>query len=363
MGIKKYSLQATNLIDTDTLKSMYKFMLKLRKCQEAIIKEYHPADEIRCPVHFCMGQEAAPAALSVLLSENDYLFSHHRSHGYFLAKTFSLRSLFAEIYGRRTGANGGMAGSQEISMRSANFYSGAIISGMPAIAVGTALSFKINSLPYVAVAGFGDGATDQGIFWEVVNFAALKKLPLILICENNGYSTYSPQLKRQTSDNLSERVQAFGMRSKPLFGNDVTAMYSSLKEAITNARDGNGPSFIEAYTYRMNPHVGPESDDYLNYRPEEEIAFWKENCPIKLLEEIIMKNNILSEYEKNNLLSDIENEIADAFQFAKASLFLENPNWLALNYALSNPVAEKLLVETESNNFNQNQNDTVPGPY
>jgi len=363
MNLKSYTMHPIDLININILKSMYKFMLRLRKCQEALIKEYHPANEMRCPVHFCIGQEAAPAALSVLLTQNDYLFSHHRSHGYFLAKTSSLRPLFAELYGRATGANGGLAGSQEISMHSSNFYSGAILTGMPAIAVGTALSFQIKNVPYVSVAGFGDGASDQGIFWETVNFAALKKLPVILLCENNGYSTYSPQLKRQCSDNLSERVMAFGIRSQAIFGNDVVAMYYAIQEAIRNARDGKGPSFIEAYTYRMNPHVGPEDDDYLNYRPKEDLEFWRENCPIKLLEEMMLRNGILSEHEKNNLVSDIEYEIEEAFKFAKSSPFPENPNWASLNYALNSPVADRLLTETKTEIFDQNQADTIPKPY
>jgi len=363
MNTAYHTMHPIDDVNIDVLKSIYRFMLRLRKCQQALIKEYHPANEMRCPIHFCIGQEAVPAALSMLLMKNDFLFSHHRSHGYFLAKAFSLRLLFAELYGKATGANGGLAGSQELSVHSSNFYSGAILSGMPAIAVGTALSLQMKNMPNISVAAFGDGAPDEGIFWEAINLVALKKLPIVFICENNGYSTYSPQLKRQCSDNLSERVMAFGIPSQSLFGNDVVAVYHVIHEAIKNARDGKGPSFIEAYTYRMNPHVGPEDDDYLNYRPKEELEFWRRNCPIKLIEEQLFRFGNMNESEKATMLSDIDQEIDDAFCFAKASPFPDNLNWDTLNYANTSPMADRLLIETDLKHFNQDQDYAIPRPY
>src|SRR5713226_941565 len=129
-------------VETDeagTAKALYRFMLRLRLCEEALAREYHPADEMRCPVHFCVGQEAVPAALSLLLGKDDYLFSHHRSHGYYLAKGAPMEALFAELYGKSTGANGGVAGSQDISYPARNFYSGAILAGATAISIGAAL--------------------------------------------------------------------------------------------------------------------------------------------------------------------------------------------------------------------------------
>lgn len=351
--------------DTDVgiFKKIYKFMLRLRKCQEAIIKEYHPADEIRCPVHFCIGQEAVPAVLSVLIKEDDYLFTHHRSHGYFLAKGATMKHLFAEIYGRETGSNGGIAGSQEISEFPLKFYSGAMLAGMPAICAGAALSIQLKNEKNAAIVSFGDGAADEGILWETINYAALMNLPIVFICENNKYSTYSPQLKRQRFDNISERVNTFGVRSYPLFGNDVTALYSVINESLNKARNGKGPSFIEAYTYRLNPHVGPEDDDYLNYRSKDELDFWRKNCPIKLLEESMMAKGVLTESDKEKMISDINGEISDAFSFAKASPFPTVKNLVALNYSPESPIADKLLIESDMIKFNQDQPHCIPGPY
>src|ERR1700704_5806519 len=145
--------------EAETAKSLHRFMLRLRMCEEALAREYHPADEMRCPVHFCVGQEAVPAALSLLLREEDYLYCHHRSHGYFLAKKSPMDALFAELYGKSTGANAGLAGSQDISYAQNRFFSGAILAGATAIAAGTALALQMARKGGIAVAGFGESAT------------------------------------------------------------------------------------------------------------------------------------------------------------------------------------------------------------
>src|SRR5713101_4215317 len=149
--------------EAETARALLRFMLRLRMCEEALAREYHPADEMRCPVHFCVGQEAAPAALSLLLRDDDYLYCHHRSHGYYLAKHAPMPALFAELYGKSTGANGGLAGSQDISFASRRFFSGAILAGATAISLGSAFAFQLRGTDQVAVAGFGESATDEGI--------------------------------------------------------------------------------------------------------------------------------------------------------------------------------------------------------
>jgi pyruvate dehydrogenase E1 component alpha subunit len=350
-------------IDPEVVKKLHRFMLRLRRCEEALIREYHPRDEMRCPIHFCVGQEAAPAALSLLLAPDDYLFSHHRSHGYFLAKGAPMHSLFAELYGRETGADGGLAGSQDISLPAARFYSGAILAGAIAIAAGTGLGLQLKDKPGVAVAGFGEGATDEGVFWEAVNYAALCRLPVVFICENNRYATYSSQLKRQPADDIAGRVAAFGIESRALFGNDAIAVHAAVAEAVRRARAGGGPSFIEAYTYRWCGHVGPEDDDYLNYRPEAERKFWRDHCPIALLEERMAARGLIDPIVKAALVDEIDAEIAAAFDFAKSSSFPRVRSWAELNYGAGSPVADRLLRESGENAFDQNQADAIPGPY
>jgi len=201
------------------------------------------------------------------------------------------------------------------------------------------------------VAGFGESATDEGIFWEAVSYAAFRKLPVIFVCENNNYSVFSPQLKRQADDNISERVATFGIKSTPLFGNDVVLVHNALDAAIANARAGGGPAFIEAYTYRWSGHYGPASDDLVGYRSEEEIKVWKENCPIALLEEALIAQSMLTNAQKSALLKDIDAEIAEAFHFAKSSPFPKAGNWDTMNVASSSPVADAMLADIDVESF------------
>lgn len=341
--------------EAETAKALYRFMLRLRLCEEALAKEYHPADQMRCPVHFCVGQEAVPAALSLIMKDDDYLFCHHRSHGYYLAKSSPMDALFAELYGKQTGANGGLAGSQDISFPSRNFYSGAILAGATAISVGAALGFQLKKTEQVAVAGFGESATDEGIFWEAVNYAAVAKLPVVFICENNNYSVFSPQMKRQAIDNLSVRVAAFGMRSTALFGNDVMQVHRTVRDEIARARAGGGPAFVEAYTYRWSGHYGPESDDLVGYRDPGDVQAWKKNCPILLLEDAMRKSGLLDSGYREVIEHESQLEIDRSFRFAKSSSFPSAPDWKELNFSPHSPLADKLLVDFDSADFDANQ--------
>jgi pyruvate dehydrogenase E1 component alpha subunit len=342
---------------------LYRGMLRLRRCEEALIREYHPADEIRCPVHFCMGQEAASASLSLLLRPQDYLFSHHRSHGYYLAKGAPMKALFAELYGKATGASGGKAGSQDVSHPESRFYSGAILCGAVAIAVGAAFAEQARGREAVVVAGFGEAATDEGVFWEAINYAALKRLPIVFVCENNRYSTYSPQTHRHAADNLHDRVAAFGVPSHALFGNDILEVYRTLEAAVAAARQGRGPTFVEAYTYRWNGHVGPENDDHVGYRPAEEVRFWKDHCPIRLLEGALRGAGALGAEEQAAWVREVDAEIEAAFAFAKASPFPTGRAWREWNYGTGTPLADRLLPDGEAGQFDQYQREAVPGPY
>ena len=338
-----------------TALELHRFMLRLRLCEEALAQEYHPADEMRCPVHFCVGQETVPAALSLLLRDDDYLYCHHRSHGYFLAKKAPMNALFAELYGKSTGANAGLAGSQDISYADRRFFSGAILAGATAIAAGTALALQMAGTGLVAVAGFGESATDEGIFWETVNYAALAKLPLLLVCENNNYSVFSPQLKRAALDNISARVATFGMPTSAIFGNDAMLVHRTLREAIARARRGEGPTFIEAYTYRWSGHYGPASDDLVGYRAPEDLEAWKRNCPLALLEEKMRAQDLLPEADRKTLDTRYREEIAAAFQHAKSSAFPGAQDWRPLNWATATPQADRLLKEVDLAEFDARQ--------
>jgi len=349
--------------DPETVKDLYAFMLRLRRCEEAIVAEYHPADEMRCPVHLSIGQEAVPAALSLLLEDDDYFFCSHRTHGYYFGKRAPLKPFIAELYGRATGANGGLSGSQDISFPPLNFHGGAILAGSIGIAVGVAQAIKLLGKPQVAAVGFGDGAVDEGIVWEAFNLAVLRKLPVVFVCENNNYSVFSPQNKRQPKSNISHRAASFGLKTYSLFGNDVIDVHTALSEAIRRARKGDGPSLVEAFTYRVCGHVGPEGDDHLDYRPREELEFWKSNCPIVLVEEQMLQNGLLTASEKQELIDRIDKEIEEAFSFAKKSPFPGAVDWGPLNYSNASPMADKLLQDLESRDFDPNQAEAKLAPY
>jgi len=348
-------------LDRLLLLELYRHMMRLRRVEEALIREYRVGEGIRCPVHFAIGQEAVPAALSPLLKLEDYLFCHHRSHGYFLSKRAPLNQLIAELFGRATGANGGLAGSQEISCPSVNFHSGAVLTGAASIAVGSALAFQLKGSSQVAVAGFGEAASEEGIFWEAINYAGVKKLPLVYLCENNIYSMYSHQLSRQASDNLHERVKTFGVQTHALYGNDVVAAYLAIKEAVERARRGEGAFFLEFYTYRWSAHVGPESDDHVGYRDSKELDFWKERCPIQLMKRNLENAKLLDVETERKMISEIDQEISEAIQFARSSAY--PTEFLSKNSAPSNPLAEKLLPLSEFEKFDAYQADAVLGPY
>lgn len=349
--------------DPDTLRALLRQMLRLRRTEEALLNEYHPADEMRCPIHFCIGQEAVPAALSLLVEADDYLFSHHRSHGYYFAKGAPMRELFAEIYGRETGANQGRAGSQDISHQGSRFYSGAILAGAIGIAVGAAQAFQYKRSRQISIAGFGEGATDEGAFWEAMNHAGARKLPILFICENNRYATYSDQLKRQSADNICERVNTFGVRAQRIFGNDVVLSHRTLKAEIEAIRGGRGPALIEAYTFRWNSHVGPEDDSVNRYRTIEEMNFWRANCPIRLLQEPLVKAGIIDSSWQQAIENEIESETRENFRFAKSSPFPANPEWNALNVNATTPLADRLLGSSMQGDFDQYQPETKLEPY
>jgi pyruvate dehydrogenase E1 component alpha subunit len=357
--------QAVDLtgISQDLALKLYYQMLRLRRTEEALHAEYHPAEEMRCPIHFCIGQEAIPAALSVLVEPDDFMFSHHRSHGYYFAKGAPMRELFAEIYGRETGANGGKAGSQDISHSESHFYSGAILAGAVSIAVGAAFGFQHAKSRQISISGFGEGATDEGAFWEATNYSGKKKLPILFVIENNRYATFSDQLKRQATDNIVERVKPFGVRATQIFGNDAVLAWRTLRAEVERLRAGDGPALVEAYTYRWNSHVGPEDDGANAYRTTEEMQFWKNNSPLPLLEEKLRVKGWLDDAQAAQFETDVAAEIAANFQFAKESPFPSETDWHRMTYEDASPLADKLLGAAAGGEFDHYQTEAKLGPY
>lgn len=364
-GVGQYGHVTLDGIPVEVARSLLRQMLRLRLIEEALHGEYHPADEMRCPIHFCVGQEAIPAALSLCIEKRDYLFSHHRSHGYYFAKGSPLKELFAELYGRATGANGGRAGSQDISHTGTNFFSGAILAGAVAIGTGAAFGISLRGTNQISVCGLGEGATDEGTFWEAMNFAGNLKLPALFLIENNRYATASDQLKRQASDNICERVRPFGVRSTQIFGNDVSLAYRIIKEEVARLRSGGGPALVEAYTFRWSSHVGPEDDGANFYRTKSEMDFWKRNCPIALMENSMKSCGYIASGEKEEWEREISAEIVDLFRYAKSSSFPNTESWYRANVNVNEitKFSSELRTESETNSYDMYQADAKLAPY
>lgn len=309
-------------MDTAILKELFFTMLKVRMVEERIA-ELYPEQEMRCPVHLCIGQEATAAGVCINLSREDCLLSAHRAHGHYLAKGGNLKAMMAELYGKVTGCSHGTGGSMHLVDLSAGFLgSTPIVGGTIPVAVGVAFGLMLRGEKRVTTVFFGEGATEEGVFHESINFAVLKKLPIVFVCENNFYSVYSPLSVRQPeSREVVCLAQGHGAESYQADGNDVVEVYKLAGRAIRKAREGGGPTFLEFKTYRWLQHCGPRYDNDIGYRTESEFQEWKERCPIRLFKDRLLRENVLCDKDVDAMVSKFNAEIEEAVAFAKNSPF------------------------------------------
>ncbi len=321
-------------LSKETYKSIYKTMLRIRMVEEKIA-ELYPEQEMRCPVHLCIGQEAVAAGVCANLSRNDYVLSGHRSHGHYLAKGGDLKAMMAELYGKATGCCQGKGGSMHLVDLSAGFLGATPIVGSTIpIAVGVAFGSVMRGQQRVTVIFFGDAVVEEGVFHESINFAALKRLPVIFVCENNLYSVYSPLSVRQPEGReIFNLAKGHGVESYQGDGNDVIEVYTLAGQAISKARQGGGPTFLEFKTYRWREHCGPNYDNDLGYRTESEFREWQQHCPIKNFKEHLLRDGILCSQDIEVIVSELEAEIEDAIVFAKESPFPEESSLMEHIYA------------------------------
>ena len=263
---------------------------------EERIADKYSEQEMRCPVHLCIGQEAVAAGACEALTTDDYVLSGHRSHGHYLAKGGDLKGMIAEIYGKANGCSGGKGGSMHLVDQSVGFLgSTPIVGSTIPIAVGTSFGSVMQKVPKVTVVFFGEAATEEGVFHESINFAAVKKLPIVFVCENNQYSVYSPMSVRQPRGReVFSLARGHGVESHQGDGNNAVAVYELVTKAVEKARNGDGPSFLEFKPYRWRDHVGPLFDDAKGYRSSDDQA-----------------------------VSEISKEIDEAFDHAHSSPFPE----------------------------------------
>ncbi|MFD8492841.1 thiamine pyrophosphate-dependent dehydrogenase E1 component subunit alpha [Amycolatopsis sp. NPDC059657] len=306
-------------------------MVRIRCVEETLAERYRDEQEMRTPTHFSIGQEATSVGVCAATRDTDVVYSGHRSHAPYLAMGGDLRAMTAEIHGRATGCAAGRGGSVHLVDHAAGFGgSAAILGEMIPVAVGAAWSFAMAGEPRVAVTFFGDGATEEGVFAESVNFAALHRLPVLFVCENNGYSIESPLRSRQPEGTtITDRVRSYGVTASRVDGNDVFAVHCAADEALTRCREGDGPYFLELDTYRWREHVGPNWEPDDGYRGKAEVDSWLGRCPIRQAADALRDTDPTIDRLVEDWYGEFRAEAAEAVEYAKASPFPDVADLLA----------------------------------
>ncbi|NCO27834.1 MAG: pyruvate dehydrogenase (acetyl-transferring) E1 component subunit alpha [Candidatus Infernicultor aquiphilus] len=300
----------------DFLLNLYKTMVKIRNF-ELMAEKLFLEGELLGFIHLYIGEEAIATGVMANLRKDDFITSTHRGHGHMIAKGADVNRMMAELYGRTTGYCKGKGGSMHIADFSIGVLgaNGVVGGGLP-IAVGAGLGIKMKKADQVVVAFFGDGASNTGAFHESLNFASIYRLPLIFIVENNHYASTASTKETTAIENISDRAVSYGIPGVTIDGNDIIVVYEIAKEMIKRAREGGGPSLIEAKTYRIKGHFVGDPELYRDKKEVEE--FWLKE-PIKKFEKKLFELKMLNEVEKKKIWENNQKEIKEAAKFAKES--------------------------------------------
>tara|TARA_Y100000589_G_scaffold290518_1_gene293272 strand:+ start:2210 stop:3196 length:987 start_codon:yes stop_codon:yes gene_type:complete len=303
-------------------KILLKTMMRIRAVEEKIAKEYSQ-QKMRCPTHLSIGQEAVPSAISMCINKNDFVVSTHRGHAHYLAKGGDLKAMIAEIYGKETGCSKGKGGSMHLIDTKVGFMgTSAIVGNSIPVGVGLALSSKLKKSDQISVVYLGDGAVEEGVFYESLNFAILQELRVLFVCENNLYSVYSSLDVRQPKDRkIVSIAKGIGAKAEQGDGNDIEECVKVGTHAINTIRSEGGPFFLEFATYRHREHCGPNFDNEIGYRTLKEFEIWKLKDPISNYQNRLLKQGICCKKDFQYFAEEIDHEIEDAFKFADNSNF------------------------------------------
>ena len=312
------------LDDKSLLMEMLRRMVRIRFFEERVIQMVERG-EIVGAAHSYIGEEAVAVGTCLALRDDDWMTGNHRSHGHPIAKGGDVKRAMAELLGKATGFCKGKGGSMHLADFSIGILgeSGILGSAIPT-AVGAALGSKLQGNDRVAVPFFGDGASNEGAFHESINLAAIWKLPVIFLCENNQYAVSSSFKKMVASENISDRAASYNIPGVLVDGQDVIAMYEAVSVAVARARAGDGPSLIEGLTYRYHDHsLGLNRIVRAPYRDEEEVEQWKARDPIKIHKELLLSQDIATQAEIDQLEQEVMQQIDEAVEFARESPYPE----------------------------------------
>lgn len=305
-------------VTRDLVLDLHRRMVRIRRFEERAGKLVESGD-MPGFLHLYVGQEAVAAGVCSALTDDDQITSTHRGHGHAIAKGAELRPMFAELYGKTTGYCNGRGGSMHIvDMKRGMLGANAIVGGGIPIALGAGFASQYRNDGTVAVTFFGDGATNIGAFHEAANFAAIWDLPVIFVCENNGYAEFTSQERHMRLEHIADRAAAYGMPGVIVDGMDALAVREATLEAVERAKRGEGPTFIEAKTYRFFDHQGIKGMRVL-YRDPVEVEAWKSRDPILLIEAIGVERGLVTADELAAVWAETEADIEDGIEFARTS--------------------------------------------
>jgi len=309
---------------------LYYLMVKIRETEEAIAGRYGEG-KMRCPTHLSVGQEAAPSALGLLLEVKDLAVSTHRSHAHYLGKGGDLNRMIAEIYGKATGCAGGKGGSMHLLDIEKGFMgSTAIVGNSIPLGVGLGLSMQLQGQKQVAIVFLGDGAIEEGAFYEAANFAVVRSLPVLFVCENNLYSVYSSLAPRQPKGRrIYDLAAAIGLPSEMGDGNDVIDCVERFSRILEGMKQAPHPYFIELPTYRWREHCGANFDNHIGYRTEAEFLEWKKKDPLSVFRQRARREDLLTEEDFAEVDLRVRDEVQAAFEYAEGSPWPEEANAFA----------------------------------
>jgi acetoin:2,6-dichlorophenolindophenol oxidoreductase subunit alpha len=303
----------------EQLVAWYRAMLRIRRIEEEIERRYHQ-DQMKTPIHLVIGQEAAAVGCCAALRTTDLVYTSHRTHGAYLAKGGDLGRMLCEMHCRANGCVGSRGGSMHLIDKSVGMAgTSAIVGGAVPIATGAALAAMMKREDRVVVVFLGDATTEEGVTAESLNFAALKKLPVIFFCENNFYSVQSPLATRQPQRDIRAWAEAHGMPAVSVDGVNILAVHDAVRTAVERAKAGNGPTFVEVAVYRFRAHGGAGDDSRTGYRAEAERIAWEAVDPLPLFGEYLTRSATLDAAAVRTMEDEISGEIADAFTLALAS--------------------------------------------